>query len=88
MLLTFPPGVVYVLLCILLLFSNMPQTSIEPVDLRGQGSLSHIGGRGPKEAGSPDHVGAGLSRMMSLVHSAMFVDQGIKLKWIRERISR
>lgn len=76
------------LLCIVLLLSNMPQTTLEPVDPRGQGSLSHIGGRGPKEAGSPDHVGAGLSRMMSLVHSPMFIDQGIKLKWIRERIAR
>ena len=77
------------LLCILLLLSNLPQTTIEPVDPRGQSSLLRIGGRGPKEVMSPDQdVGTGLNRLMSLIHSPMFVDQGIKLKWIRERMAR
>ncbi len=77
------------LLCCLLLFYNMPQSSIEPVDFLGRGSLEAVRGRGPKEAlAFNQDVGVELSKMVTLLHSAMFVDQGIKLKWIRERMLR
>ena len=65
----------------------MPQSNIEPVGLVGRGSLPLLRGRGPKEA-LEDDVGAELSKMMTLLHSTMFSEQGIKLKWIKERILR
>ena len=76
----------YVALCILLLLSNMPQSSIEPVDPSGHSFI--IGGR--KELGlvSDQDKGVELSRMVNLLHSTMFSEQGIKLKWIKERIVR
>ena len=46
-------------------------------------------GRGPKGALLSDgDLTAELSDMMTLLHSSMFIDQGIKLKWIKERITR
>lgn len=79
-------GVFYVMLCALLLFSNMPLGSVDPMDPLSQGP-SLIKGRGPKEA-EQDVEGEGLNRMMSLVRSPMFSEQGDKLKWIKERILR
>ena len=81
-------GVVYVVLCALLLFSNME--NVEYMDPLSQGLPSLIKGRGPKEAASPnqDVEGVGLNRMVSLVRSPMFREQGNKLKWIKERILR
>lgn len=41
-----------------------------------------------EEGGSERGEGAGLARMMSLLHSTMFSEQGEKLKWIKTRITR
>ena len=70
----------------LMLFLSQPQSEIEPVGIsRGQ-RLFMSGGRAPKsvEPISGEH----LSRMTSLLRSHMFTEQGIKLKWIKERIAR
>lgn len=68
----------------------MPANNIEPVDPLGRGSLSSLIGRGPKEVASSDqeYVGVELNRMISLVHSSMFSEQEVKLRWIKERLIR
>ena len=67
----------------------MPPSDIEPVNLQGQRSKPFtIRGRGPREVSDQDVKEAELNNMMSLLHSHMFIEQGIKLKWIRERILR
>lgn len=76
-------GVFYVALCVAMLFMSQPQSSIEPVGMsRGQRLLL----KGPR--GIRQIRGEHLSHMTSLLHSHMFTEQGIKLKWIKERISR
>ena len=71
------------LLCVLLLFTNMPPSTIEPIN-KDKTSATFLkemplGQDGP-EVDQRD--------MMSLIHSRMFVEQKIKLKWIGERIMR
>lgn len=80
---------VYVLFCLALTFSHLPTSSIEPVDLQQQQQqqLSLFRGRGPKEAAAHEE-GTELSDMLSLLNSPMFAEQGIKLKWIKERMIR
>ena len=76
----------YILLCVVMLVLQ-PQMSIEPVDMSRQLHSLEEGreGRGRRVGG---YEGLGLSHMGTLLHSHMFTEQGIKLKWIGERIKR
>ena len=57
-----------------------PQLNIEPVaEKRDLLSYDYPEGRGSRR---------GLSHMTTLVKSHMFSEQGIKLKWISERMKR
>ena len=77
---------VYVGLCVLMLFLSQPQSEIEPVGISRDQRLLMSGGRVPKSV-SPLR-GEHLSHMTTLLRSHMFTEQGIKLKWIKERIAR
>ena len=66
------------------------QMSIEPVGMSCQLHSLEEGrerreGRGRRVGG---YEGLGLSHMGTLLRSHMFTEQGIKLKWIGERIKR
>ena len=79
-------AVVYLVLCVLMLSFHVQQSSIEPVEFkRGQSSMFR-GGRNPKEV-FPIRVEE-INHMTTLLRSPMFTEQGIKLKWIGERIDR
>ena len=80
------PGAVYVGVCVLMLFLSQPQSEIEPVGISRDQKLLMSGGRVPKSI-SPIK-GEHLSHMITLLRSHMFTEQGIKLKWIKERIAR
>ena len=73
------------LLCVMLVLQ--PQMSIEPVGMSRQLHSLEEGreGRGRRVGG---YEGLGLSHMGTLLRSHMFTEQGIKLKWIGERIKR
>ena len=80
-------GVLYVGLCVLMLFLSQPQSAIEPVGFyKGQRLPTMGGGRSPKSV--EPMRGERLSHMTTLLHSHMFTEQGIKLKWIKERLTR
>ena len=81
-----PAALVYILLCVVMLVLQ-PQMSIEPVGMSRQLHSLEEGreGRGRRVGG---YEGLGRSHMGTLLRSHMFTEQGIKLKWIGERIKR
>ena len=81
-----PAALVYILLCVVMLVLQ-PQMSIEPVGMSRQLNSLEEGreGRGRRVEG---YERLGLSHMGTLLRSHMFIEQGIKLKWIGERIKR
>ena len=74
-----------ILLCVVMLVLQ-PQMSIEPVGMSRLHSLEE--GREGRERRVGGYEGLGLSHMGTLLRSHMFTEQGIKLKWIGERIKR
>ena len=79
------------LLCIMLLLlsSNMPSNSIEPLEVQQKLSpLPLPSGRHKSVLPVSRHKGGKLSKMISLLESLTVIEHGIKLKWISERISR
>ena len=64
--------------------------SIEPVGMSCQLHSLEEGREGRERRGRRvgGYEGLGLSHMGTLLHSHMFTEQGIKLKWIGERIKR
>ena len=79
-------ALVYILLCVVMLVLQ-PKMSIEPVGMSRQlHSLEERRERRGKRVGG--YEGLGLSHMGTLLRSHMFTEQGIKLKWIGERIKR
>ena len=76
----------YIGLCVLMLFLSQPHSGIEPVDVYTSPRLPMSGRRTPK-AFQPIR-GERLSHMTTLLHSHMFTEQGMKLKWVKERIAR
>ena len=77
----------YVGLCVMMLYISQPQSAIEPVSSATAGQRLLINRVRAPKAFQPVR-GERLSHMTTLLHSHMFTEQGIKLKWIKERISR
>jgi len=76
-------ALVYLVMCVVMLLWQ-PQMNIEPVGMSRQLHSLQEGERGRVAA----HEDLGLSHMSSLLHSHMFSEQGMKLKWVGERIQR